>query len=238
MNVAENRFANRSAVKFYHMHRKFRVLGALIAIGGLPAVASASLVGSSVTGGLFYATSPGVFDTYNFLDPANNTGNGDFNGGIVPPGFGNSSSPTTKIVDPGIEFALLSGGGSIASPGIFSVTADFTGSTLQITKNYADSGLAGFEMTFTDPAFAGLTLTKTQDSFQNGGMTGTLVGDTITLITAPNCIIGPGCGFSVDSQDTATFKIAPVPLPAAAWLMLSGLLGLGALVRKGPVVAA
>jgi hypothetical protein len=127
---------------------------------------------------------------------------------------------------------LLSGGGTVASPGIFSVTADFTGSTLQIAKNYADSGLAGFEMTFTDPAFAGLTLTKTHDSFQNGGMTANLVGDTLTLVTAPDCIIGPGCGFSVDSQDTATFNLTPVPLPADAWLLLTGLGGLGVFARR------
>jgi hypothetical protein len=225
MNATANRFSNTQC--------KLSVLGSLIvAIIGFPAVASASLVGSTVTGGLFYATSPGVFDTYNFLDPANNNGNGDFNGGVVPVGFGNSSSPTTKIVDPGIEFGLLSGGGTVASPGIFSVTADFTGSTLQIAKNYADSGLAGFEMTFTDPAFAGLTLTKTHDSFQNGGMTANLVGDTLTLVTAPDCIIGPGCGFSVDSQDTATFNLTPVPLPADAWLLLTGLGGLGVFARR------
>jgi hypothetical protein len=60
MNATANRFSNTQC--------KLSVLGSLIvAIIGFPAVASASLVGSTVTGGLFYATSPGVFDTYNLI---------------------------------------------------------------------------------------------------------------------------------------------------------------------------
>ena len=43
-----------------------------------------------------------------------------------------------------------------------------------------------------------------------------------------------GCGTQSNLQYSATFNTSPVPLPAVGLLMLSGLAGLGAMVRKRP----
>src|SRR5258708_1122816 len=46
---------------------------------------------------------------------------------------------------------------------------------------------------FPRPAFVGLTITKISDNFANGPRTATLVGDTLTISIAPNCLVGSGC---------------------------------------------
>jgi hypothetical protein len=204
------------------------LLSSLIIVGTADA---STLLGSAVTGELYYYVSTGVVDTtMNFFDPAVDQDN--YNGGTVPAGYGNANGPTTTVVDPGVEFGLLSGGGTVASPGLFSLTADLTDTTLTITKiNSGTLSLAGFEAIFTDTAFTGLSVSKIEDTFAEGGIAAQLSGDTLTLSVAPNCVIGPGCTFPTGSE-TAAFSVTPVPLPATALLFFSGLGGLGALARK------
>jgi hypothetical protein len=201
-----------------------KVIFAVAAIAG-PLLAHADLLGTTVTGQYYpMGSSPGVFNTsINYFNPAN---------GYVPAGYGNSSSATATITDPGIEFAAVSGGGTLTDPGITGYATDFTGSTVTLTQyNNWPGTLSGFEQIFTDPAFAGLTVTKTSDDFANGPFMASLVGDTLTLSIAPNCLIGSGCS-GWGKEGVASWSLTPVPLPAAAWLMLSGLTGLGAMVRK------
>jgi hypothetical protein len=45
----------------------------------------------------------------------------------------------------------------------------------------------------------------------------------------------PGMGQVWNISNTGTFTINPVPLPDTAWMLLSGLTGLGALVRRRKV---
>jgi hypothetical protein len=187
------------------------------------ATAHAAIVGSTVTGSLYgMGATPGAYNTaLNAFDPAS---------GTVPAGYGNSLSNIVTVTDPGIEFAAIAGGGTLAAPGVASYTVDLTNSTLTIHEVDAyPSGIGGFQVVLADPSFAGLMFTKTSDTFATGGFTESLVGDTLTLSVGPNCVLGTGCIFAASS--TATWSVSPVPLPATAWLMLSGLGGLIALAR-------
>jgi hypothetical protein len=197
-----------------------RFFGAGVAVVGflLAVPAQASLLGTSVTGAEYDVSgTPGTFSSTNYFDPAND---------LVPAGYGNSASDIVTITDPGVEFALLYSGG------IDRVTADFTASGLSVNElvNYS-GGLTGFRLVFTDTAFAGLNLTKTSDTFGNGGFTSSLSGDTLTLTVGPNCILGPGCSWAQSSTATWTLSGSSppptTPEPATVWLMLAGLGGMG-----------
>jgi hypothetical protein len=163
----------------------------------LSGTANASLVGSPITGGMYYYSSPGVANTStNYFIPQSGT-----------------------FASFGYNFGSSDG----------SVTADFTLSTLTITKVFpVTSGIGGDEFVFTDPAFSDLSVLKTQDSFDNGGVTAQLVGDTLTLNVGPNCI-SPGAGCSwTSTTESAQFSLSlsPVPIPASLPLLASGFLGI------------
>ncbi len=190
-------------------------------------VAHAGIVGSTVTGDMYVTSySPGIFLPTNYFDPAS---------GYVPAGYSNSASPTAVVGSGGVEYAFINGGGSVASPGISSVLTTLTSSSIVVTMtdDYG-GGLTGFQVVLTDPAFTGLTFSKTSDGFANGGFATSLVGDQLTLTVGADCLLGSGCSWA--HVNTATWSISgtPVPLPASSGLLLSGaigLMGLG-LVRR------
>jgi hypothetical protein len=155
--------------------------------------ASAGLIGTPVTGS-FVTT----FVFSNFFDPVN---------GFVTSAYLNIAGPTVTIAEPAIEFG-------IADP-TNTDTANFSGSQLIVTDNVF-SNADPWTMTFTDPAFT--SLAKFSDSFTNGGVTGTLVGDTITLTWA-------GSHTAVGLL-TATFNVASIPEPSSFILAAFGMIGL------------
>jgi hypothetical protein len=204
--------------------RCMAILVIAIFLGVISGQAHALLIGSSVTGGLFDPVSPGVFSTENLFDPVN---------GFVPPGFGNSTSTTATIPT---EFGFLNGGGTVANPGIDSVTASFSDSTLVISQVINFQPLSGFRLVFTDPAFTNLLVSETSDSFGMGGLSESLAGDTLTLTVAPNCIIGVGCTGWPASQ-TADFSFsssAAIPEPGSLVLFGPALVGLLTIRRRKP----
>jgi hypothetical protein len=163
--------------------------GALLAYVAPANAATANLIGTLVTG----ATSGP-----NRFDPA--VGN-------VPAGFGNSTSPNNVVISAAqTEFGFCAlGCGSIM------VTADFTGNSLDLKYVLAANfGLPPTTFTFTDTAFAGLSIVPTSDNFPLG-VTTSLVGNVLTLF-ADGTPIGPAATFE------AVFSIAPtaVPIPGAA----------------------
>ena len=92
--------------------------------------------------------------------------------GRVPPGYENTAGTTVPISDTAVEFGF--------SDGYNFDTADFTAATLTLTDQVNNNGAVPWQQTFTDPAFSGV-ITKVSDTFDNGGVTASVSGDTITL---------------------------------------------------------
>jgi hypothetical protein len=165
------------------------VLAATAALLTYVAPATADLIGTQVSGSAQDGFDVGI----NFFDPAN---------GFVPAGFGNSSpnGPNNVVISASqTEFS--------SSPGFGAVfTADFTGNSLDLKYVFpADVEAGAFTFTFTDTAFAGLSIVPISDNFP--GVTASLVGDVLTLNA-------PGTQFTSDTQTfDAVFSIAPTADP-------------------------
>jgi hypothetical protein len=167
-------------------------MAATAALLAYVAPATADLIGTQVSGSAETSINPGV----NFFDPAT---------GFVPAGFGNSSpnGPNNVVISASqTEFGLASPATSPAS----SVTADFTGNSLELKYVQPLAAFAVvFTFTFTDTAFAGLSIVPISDNFP--GVTASLVGDVLTLNA-------PGTQFTSDTQTfDAVFSIAPTADP-------------------------
>ncbi len=99
-------------------------------------------------------------------------------------------------------------------------------------------GLTGFD--FSQPLDLGNGVTMTGFSAQivsagqcgtaNPGTTGsTLFGDVWTNCEGNTSVLGLYATVRYDAPDVPPAPVAPIPLPAAGWLLLGGLAGLGAL---------
>jgi hypothetical protein len=133
---------------------RLRAVGPVLAVLiGYSASAHADLIGTTVSGAVYYPTSPGVFSPTNYFDPAN---------GLVPSGYANSVSPNNvTIVAPNTTFADVDGGSTCAGTTIASDCATFTGSTITITQTIAPAHLnniSGSKYVFTDTALGGSAL--------------------------------------------------------------------------------
>jgi hypothetical protein len=153
------------------------VLGLAMAV---PGAATADLVGTTSNGPMLINGNPP-----NYFDPAN---------GFVPSGFLNKTQgPDVVVSSTAIEYGYADGANSIS--------ADLTGSTITLL-DVSNGGSLPISYVFTDPALSGKTLTKLGDTFANGGVTGTLSSDAVT-VNAPNFLGTSGIFVS-------TFSVAPV----------------------------
>jgi PEP-CTERM motif len=176
----------------------FATLSFVLLMGSLlvQSAHAAPLVGTSVTGTINFEVNP-----INFFDPAN---------GFVPAGFGNTSpgTNTVTIAVPLVEFGF--------EDGFNRDTADFTDTTLTISDLVGTAaGAFNWTMTFTDSAFAGLSLVEISDNFVNGGVNCALAATTLTCTWA-------GVGAAV-GQLTATYSFAALAVPEPGSLALLGL---------------
>ena len=129
---------------------------ALVLVMSLPA--RATLIGTQVTGALYFAGSP-----QNDFDPVK---------GWVPAGYLNAAGTTVTISSNAVEYGFADETATI--------TADFTGTQLTITDiPQLTDPYNTLQMVFTNSAFSNLTAVS--DSFPNGGMAGSLSGGVITL---------------------------------------------------------
>jgi len=127
----------------------------MVATGG---PARATLIGTQVTGELYFAGGP-----QNWFDPTNH---------FVPSGYLNTNETTVTIASNAVEFGFAD---STAR-----VTADFSGAQLVVSEiPRLDGNFLSLEMVFTDTAFSNLF--RVADNFPNGGMTASVDGGVITL---------------------------------------------------------
>jgi hypothetical protein len=186
------------------MFNKFRAakLVAYVALSGIVVFNTASqastVIGSSVTGGLFFAN-----PALNQFDPVN---------GNVPGGFSNYTSgvPTVTVAEPAIEFGFK----DTANLDTVNVTA----TQIIITDVRTGLSIAGgspFTITLTDTSFSN-SFTELSNSFDSNA---SLSGSTFTFHSN---------GTSQDGTYTAVFDIAAaVPEPATWAMMIVGFAGVG-----------
>ncbi len=169
----------------------------LLAAGLTVNTADASLlIGTSVTGTLNFGSATNYFDSANGFVPAT--------------GYLNTSSTTVPISQPQIEFGYQDGANQDS--------ANFTDSQLYIEDQYFGTiGDLPFTMSFTDPAFAGITLTPTISNFPNA-LSASIAGTTIT-------VTGPAQSFPANTSYIAVYNISSSPTPEPA----TGAVGLGLL---------
>ncbi len=186
-----------------HIFSKFgRALAIVAGVAISASAASASLIGQSVTGAVNFGTG-----TTNYFDPVN---------GLVPGSTSNSTGTTVTIADPAIEFGVQD------TANIDRV--DFTADGIVITDDVLIDAF-NWTMTFVSSAFTGLTLTEVSDGFSDGGVTGTLTGDTLVFTWA-------GTSQYTGLMSAQYSLVSAVPLPAGGVLLLTGAAALGFAGRR------
>ena len=115
-------------------------------------------------------------------------------------------NPQNAVVGAGVEYYYTDGANDDS--------ADFSDTQLIITDN-VKANANGWVMTFQIADLLGATVVEASDSFTNGGVSYSLVGDTLTLTWA-------GTG-STDGLLTATYDIRTKDVPEPATLALVGL---------------
>lgn len=169
-----------------------------------PALASAGVLGTTVTGGMYFGS-----NTNNYFNSSL---------GWVPGGCQNSGagSASVVVVDPTAEFCFADGANTN--------TAQFTDTTLSVT-DLVTGGAINWKMTFAFAPNTVLGVTETSDSFNNGGVNYSFVNDILTLTWA-----GTSSG-GLNLNAMYTLRAAPtndVPEPAPLALVALALLAAGA----------
>ena len=178
------------------MKRRFStVLSAVLlsSLGSLPACAS--LIGSTVTGSLTFTGDPS-----NYFDP---------NNGFVPAaGYLNVAGTTVTVSGSAAEFGYDDGASLIS--------ADFGANGLLLRDAIEQSGPNnGFQVSFTDTAFAGLPFVVTGGNLLPANFS--IKGDTLTVDYA-------AADVTSGQLLTTTVGLAPAPEPSTFVLTLTSVM--------------
>jgi hypothetical protein len=176
------------------------------------------LDGTSVNGNLATAGGAGI----NFYDIGAASPQNPL---FVPLPYLNHYGPTVVINGIDTEFGWCACGGTGGTH--TSATADFTDTGLTVTSYSDYSWQYGWIQTFTDTAFAGLSINKTLDGYSNGGVSALIVGDVLTLTW-----LGQNGSEGPYTADFSFSGASATPLPAALPLFASGLGVFGLLARR------
>jgi hypothetical protein len=130
--------------------------------------------------------------------------------------------PTTQVVTSSTVF------NAVAFDGTVTVTGTQLIWTATLAESYGGGGFNGFEFDFAgappitsvtvDPA---TTLGPSTANFPSGFQ---VIGNTVWMDLS-------GLSATAGQETILDITTSPVPLPASAWLMLSGLVGLGVMAR-------
>lgn len=139
--------------------------------------------------------------------------------------FASGSGTSATIADPGTEF--VSSDLVNYPPYDFVISADFAADTLHVAYRVVSTGFANMQLTFDLGLAQGASIASV-----------VMTGNTLAMGATPVTFSGNHIAINVASQSinnqtrTADFKIQTVPVPAAAWLLGSGLAGLIGVARR------
>ncbi len=143
-------------------------------------------------------------------DSAYNSGSVTANPAVCASGSVQPTPTSAIITEPGVEFSMTNSG---------TRTLDFTNDTLTISYDNVGSSSPDLFVFEFDDAVSTMTLISLNLLNITTMIDGKFLG---VLVSAP----------SVDSSVTFQFGTTEVPVPAALWLFVSGLLGLTAVRRR------
>jgi hypothetical protein len=236
------------------MHKISQSLAVMVLASLGTGIASANTLTYTFTGVVTGAS--GGFLTYDGVSVVGDTVTGTyvFDYAAALPGVGTYGTPGISAWSSTADFpGNFPVGGSLSGNLVFTSTAQVVGTTISYATTapspgydigssatgYNNGGSEFAAQEIADQATPGLT----SSSFVIGGMTpGQVFDSSGGPVYPPSLPLGAGSGsFQVEIGavvSTVGYAItsisppSPVPLPASAWLILSGVIGLGAIARR------
>ena len=187
---------------------------------------AATITSMTVTGGsLVFNALPGtVSDQYilfSSFGPNTNLVGGYINGGISSPNPDPNAIAVIAFFSSNFYSASMSNTGSFSIPGGPIPTGDIIGSNITMDLSSLIWNVSGLDMNVGSPTATG-----------SANCVGASCTYTLTWASAPGALYAFGPSATSTWTLTGTAEIAAVPVPATAWLLMSGIAGLFGLATR------